>query len=198
MGLAKGCCRRFRDAEVADLALVDELRHGAPGLLDGDGGVDAVLVVEIDVVDSQPRERSVAGGPHVFGTSVDADPAAVGAALVAEFGCEDNFIAPAGDCLADEQLIGERPVHVSSVEEVDADLECAMNRCDRFVVVPRSIRLAHSHAAETDGRDLERSPENSCLHDDSPVNTDWSVGPGRGVLILTTVAAQGACLSHEI
>src|SRR3712207_8169089 len=37
--------------------------------------------------------------------------------LVAELGGEDDLVAPAGYCLADEFLVGERTVHVRGVEE---------------------------------------------------------------------------------
>ncbi len=40
----------------ADLAGSDELGHRADGLLDRNGLVDPVLVVEVDVVDAQPLE----------------------------------------------------------------------------------------------------------------------------------------------
>src|SRR2546421_1472553 len=39
--------RRLAEAELADLALIDQPRHLARGLLDGDRGVDAVLLVEV-------------------------------------------------------------------------------------------------------------------------------------------------------
>ena len=58
---------RLGQAEVADLPGRDELGHGADGLLDRDGLVDAVLVVEVDVVDAEPLQAGVAGGPDVLG-----------------------------------------------------------------------------------------------------------------------------------
>ena len=42
--------------DVADLALGDELRQGADGVLDGGLRIDAVLVVQIDVVGAQPLQ----------------------------------------------------------------------------------------------------------------------------------------------
>ena len=60
--------RGLGQPEVADLALRDELGHRADGLLDRRVGVDAVLVVEVDVVDAEaaaatrrrPRARTPA------------------------------------------------------------------------------------------------------------------------------------------
>jgi len=45
--------------------------------------VDTMLVVEIDVIDTEALERRVAGGAHVFGSAVDRAPA-VGQDLVGE------------------------------------------------------------------------------------------------------------------
>ena len=63
--------------EVADLAGLDELGHRADGLLDRDVLVDAVLVVEVDVVDAEALQRGVAGLPDVLRRAVDAEPLAV-------------------------------------------------------------------------------------------------------------------------
>jgi hypothetical protein len=63
--------RRLRDPEMANLARHDELRHRADRLLDRHPAVDAVLVVEVDVVETQPPQRGVAGLPHVLGVAAD-------------------------------------------------------------------------------------------------------------------------------
>ena len=46
-------------AEEADLSLPDQFGHGADRLLDGHGGIDAVLVVEVEVLDAEPLEGAV-------------------------------------------------------------------------------------------------------------------------------------------
>ena len=53
---------------------------------------------------------------------------------------------------ADELLVLERPVHVGGVEEVDAELERAVDRGDRLGVVASAVELAHAHAAESHRR----------------------------------------------
>ena len=47
---------RFRQTEVLDLALLDQLFHGARDILDRHLGIDAMLVEEIDDVDLQTFE----------------------------------------------------------------------------------------------------------------------------------------------
>jgi len=145
----------FGEAQVADLARLDELLHRADGLLDRDRGVHAVLVVEVDVVDTEALERGVAGGADVRRAAVDADPAAVGVALVAELGGELDLVAAAGDRLADELLVGEGPVHVGRVEEGDAQVEGAVDGPDAGGLVAGAVELRHPHAAEAEGGDLE-------------------------------------------
>jgi hypothetical protein len=115
--------RGLREPEVAHLALLDELLHRADGLLDRDRLVDAVLVVEVDVVDAEALQRGLAGLAHVVRLAVDAEIAAVLAALVAELGGEHDLVAAAGDRAADELLVGERAVHVGGVEEGAPQLE---------------------------------------------------------------------------
>jgi hypothetical protein len=44
-------------ADVADLALGDQLGQGADGVLDGGLRVDPVLVVQVDVVSAEPLQR---------------------------------------------------------------------------------------------------------------------------------------------
>src|SRR3712207_8492137 len=48
--------RSFRDPEMPDLALLDEAGHRPHGVLDRDGGVDPVDVVEVDDIDAEPPE----------------------------------------------------------------------------------------------------------------------------------------------
>ena len=123
--------RGLRQPEVAHLAGLDQLGHGADGLLDRDGLVDAVLVVEVDVVDAEAlRGEASQARADVVGRAVDAEPAAVGRALVAELGGEHDLVAAAGDGAADQLLVGERAVHVGGVEEGDAEVEGAVDGVD--------------------------------------------------------------------
>ena len=57
--------RRLAQADVADLALLDQRRHRSHGFFDGHLGVDAMLVVEVDVVGPEPLERPFDRPAHV-------------------------------------------------------------------------------------------------------------------------------------
>ena len=153
---ADGGGRRLGEAEVAHLAGGDQLGHRADGLLDRDRLVDAVLVVEVDVVDAEPLQRGVARGADVLRAAVDADPGAVGEPLVAELGGELDLVAAAGDRLADQLLVGERAVHVGGVEEGHAEVERAVDGGEAGRLVGAAVELRHAHAAEAERGDVER------------------------------------------
>jgi hypothetical protein len=148
---------------VPDLAGLDELAEGAPGVLDRHGGVHAVLVVEVDDVDAEPLQRGVARAADVLGAAVDADHAAVRRPLVAELGGQHDLVAPAGDGPADQLLVGERAVHVGGVEEGDAEIQRTVDRALGLGLVTGAVELAHPHAAQALGGDGE-SGERTCLH----------------------------------
>ena len=158
VGPADGGRRGLGEPEVADLAGLHQLGHRADGLLDRDRLVDAVLVVEVDVVDAEPLQRGVAGRADVVGGAVDADHGAVGEPLVAELGGELDLVAPAGDRLADELLVGEGAVHVGGVEEGHAEVERPVDGVGAALLVGRAVELRHPHAAEAEGSETVREP----------------------------------------
>src|SRR5438477_3879033 len=58
------------DAEKAHLALADELAHRADRVLDRNGGIDPMDVIEIDNVGPEPPEALLAGFVHIFRPAV--------------------------------------------------------------------------------------------------------------------------------
>jgi hypothetical protein len=74
------------------------------------------------MIDAEALQRGVRGLGHVLGPAVDAEPAAVGVALVAELGGDHDLVSPAGDRSAHQLLVGERAVHVGGVQQVDASV----------------------------------------------------------------------------
>ena len=158
------CARRIVSArglgetEVADLAGIDQLGHRAHRLLDRDVRIDAVLVVEVDVVDGQAAQRRVAGGQHVLGSAVDAAGAGiVGIADDPELGRQHDLVAPVGDRAPDELLVGVRAVAVRGVQQCDPEVECTMDRRHRLALVGAAVELGHAHASQPlsgDGQSL--------------------------------------------
>ena len=141
--------RGLREPEVADLARVHQLGHRPDRLLDRHVGVDAVLVVEVDVVDPEAPQRRVAGRPHVVRAAVDAAHArVVGVAHDAELGGQHHLVAAVGDRPPDQLLVGARAVHVGGVEQRDPEVERAVDRRDRLGLVGAAVELRHAHAAQ--------------------------------------------------
>ena len=159
---AGGC---LGEAQVAHLALLDELLHRAHRLLDRRVRVHAVLVVEIDVVDAQAAERSVARLMHVLGIAAHAQPLAVRPPHVAELGGEHHLVAATSDGATHELLVRERAVHVGRVEEVHAQLERSLDRRDRLRLVALAVELGHAHAAESErGHRQSLIPKLALMH----------------------------------
>ena len=153
---------------MAHLAGLDQLGHRPDRLLDLDVRVDAVLVIEIDLVDAQALERSVDRLSHVLGRAVDpadrryvAGDHAVEVAL--HLGRDHVLIALPLDRAPDQLLVGERPVDLRGVDEVDAELERALDGRDRLLLVGLAVERGHAHAAESELRDFQVS-KLSLLH----------------------------------
>ena len=142
--------RRFADAEMADLALGDQPRHGAHRVLDGHGRIDAVDVVEIDHLDLEPPQAGLACLDDVLGTAIGRRRA-TRRTDIAELGGEHDLIAPSLDGPADELLVHAVPVDVGGVDQVDPALERAVQARDHGI----GARLAVDGRAEADGGHLE-------------------------------------------
>ena len=151
---ANGLRRRFGQAEIPHLAGGHELGHRADRLLDRRVRVDAVLVVDVDGVDAEPLQRRVARLAHVLRPAVDAEERAVLGADVAELRGEHHLVAAIANGPADQTLVGERAVDVGRVQEIDAEIDRAVNGRDRSLVIGPAVEVGHAHAAEPDRRNV--------------------------------------------
>ena len=116
--------------------------------------IHAMLVVQVDRLDAEALQRRLTTLPHVVRLSADAQERAVGAAPVAEFGSDDDLVAPRADETADELLVGERAIDVRGIEERDAEVQRALQGGHRSRFVGRlAIELRHPHAAKPHRRD---------------------------------------------
>jgi hypothetical protein len=85
---------RLRQAEVLDLALLDQVLHRARHVLDRQVGIDAMLVEEVDDVGFKPLQRGVCNLLDMLGPAVHADLLArLGIDLEAELGGDYHLIA---------------------------------------------------------------------------------------------------------
>ena len=82
----------------------------------------------------------------------------------AELRREDHLVATALECAPEEFLVMEGAVDLRGVEEVEPELDCAVDGSERLGVVARAVRLAHAHASQAEGGNLEALLPKSTLH----------------------------------
>ena len=152
---ADGVDPGFGQADVADLALGDQLGEGADDLLDRRVRVDPVLVVQVDVVGVEPAQRSFDGDADVLGAAVGPDSA--GVRHEPELGGEHHLVAAALEGAADEFLVGVGAVDLGGVDQGDAEVEGPVDGADGFGVVAAGpgVGGGHAHRAQADAADVE-------------------------------------------
>src|ERR1700686_1207865 len=127
---------------MSDLALLDQLRQGANRFFNRRIRIDAMLVIEVNVLDAKPLQTSFAGLLHVVGLAADAAVTWVaGIADNPELCGQHDLVALALDRASDELFVLVRPVDVGGVEKIDAEFEGAMNGRDRFGVIAAGVKL---------------------------------------------------------
>src|SRR5690606_12413974 len=133
---------------------------GTDRLLDRDVAIAPMLIPQVDVPDAEPLERAVDCAAHVLRSPVDAGHPAV-LNPEAELGRADRAITMPGEAATEELLVRVGSVDLGRVEEIHAEVECAMDRRNRLRVVRRPVHVTHAgdaghaHRAEADGGDFE-------------------------------------------
>src|SRR5262249_42105042 len=139
--------------------------HGADSVLYWRVGVDPMLIIKVNHLNAEALEACFAAGAHIFGGASYADEAPVRRSQDAELGCEHVLIAAVFYGAADQFLVSPHAIDVGRVKEGDTKVDGAMDRIDSFRLATWSIELAHAHAAEANGRNLQsRSTKLACLH----------------------------------
>ena len=122
------CDAGFGQAEVFHLALGDQVFHGAGYVFDGHGGIDAVLVEQVDPVGAQPLQHRIDGRPDVVGAAVGSAAALPGlrVEVEAELRGDDHLVAHRLQGFADDAFGFEWTVGLGGVEERHAlvDVRC--------------------------------------------------------------------------
>ena len=159
-------------ADVADLALGDEVVERRERLLDRRDRVGLVQLVEVDPVGPQAAQRRLDGEPDVAARPAHAPVRTVRAGHVhAELGGEHDLVALALERLAHQRL-GEpalRAVDVGGVEEGHAGVDRgADHRVRPSCVSDRRACAAEVVAAEADGRDDESGVSEGAVFDVLP------------------------------
>jgi hypothetical protein len=139
---------------VAHVTGLDQVGDGAGGVLDGHLGVEPGRAVDVDVVGAQALQRVGQGRLHCGRARVVTQPAAVGAALRAEFHAELVAVARAcGQRLAQQHLVVAHAVEIAGVEQGDTRVERRMDGRDAFAAIGAAVHVGHAHATEAEGGD---------------------------------------------
>jgi hypothetical protein len=149
VGPADRVRRGLGQAERPYLAGVDELAHRTDGILDRHVGIDAMQVVEVDRLDTQPSKARVTGRACMLGRAVDA-PRVGRFGDEAELGREHDLVGPPREHSAEQLLVVALAVPVGGVEERHTEIERASQHGRRLCVV--AWRVGHAHAPVSEPR----------------------------------------------
>src|SRR5207253_596413 len=114
-----------------------------------------VLIIEIQDVCPEPFQRTLDALLDALGAAVlDLLPA--GITSDPELRGDHHLRAHGRQRLADELFVGVRTVDLGGIEECDTAFDSRADERDhRLLVRWDTVALAHAHAAESEGRDLE-------------------------------------------
>src|SRR6266404_3478168 len=109
MCATNGLCACFREPEMLHLTLLDEFFDGAGGIFDGNIGIDAVLIEQVDDIGLETLERGLGDLPDVFRTTIQRTPtgSTIGIRLEPELGGDHHLVAKRSERIAHKFFIGE-------------------------------------------------------------------------------------------
>ena len=164
-------------ADVERLAGAHDVVQRAQRLFDRRVVIEAVDLIEVDVIGAEAAQAGVDGVVDVFAR--EAALVGVVAHRVEDLGGDDDAVArgevlqrAAGDLFAD--AVG---VHVGGVEEVDAGFQRAADEGPAFLFLQHPVApllRAVCHATETEAGDLKAGRAKPNV-----VHTSWIPRPGR-------------------
>jgi len=157
VGAADGLGTRFRQAEVLNLALLNQFFYRAGNVLDGHGQINAMLIKEIDSVGPEPLKATVGNHLDVFRATIEANGFARDRIdFPAKFCGDYNAVANRGQGFAHEFFVGKGSIDFGGIEECDAAIDGGPDQRDHFIFFTgRTIGETHTHAAQADGRNFQ-------------------------------------------
>ncbi len=125
---------RFGQTEEAHLAFPHQIGDGPSDILYRHGTVDSMLVEQIDVIDAEAEKRCVGDLADVFGPTVGSAGRAL-RKLPTEFRRHNGLVPASLERPTEEFLVGIGAIGLCSVEEIDTEINCAVDRGDRLRLV---------------------------------------------------------------
>lgn len=115
-----------------------------------------MLVEEVDMIGPEARQRLVRHASYAVGTAVE--PVGWHAIPETELRCNHDLLANRLQRFAHDLLVDARPISLGGVEEGDTALMGRADETDRVAALAgRPITIAQAHAAEANGRHVQRS-----------------------------------------
>src|SRR5215203_613696 len=154
------------EAQVAHLALADQVVQGRQRLLHGGRRIGPLDLVEVDDVRAEPAQAVL----DLLLEGLARQSALVGAWPYGrpDLGGQHGLLAAAAQRLTHDHLRLPLGVAVGRVDEVDPRFHRPVDDADRLVVV-RVAPLAEHHRAQAEGRDLEAGrAEITVVHASTP------------------------------
>ncbi len=145
---------RLREAEVLDLALLDQLLHRSRDVLHRHVRVDAVLVEQIDAVGAEPLQRGLGDFLDVFRPAVHLSqiPPRFRINFESELGGDFHLTANWSQRFAHQLFVSKRTVDFRGIKECNPTFNGRPNQRDPFLLVHgRAEAKAHAHAAQSKG-----------------------------------------------
>src|SRR5450830_506401 len=153
MGPANRLGPGLGQAEVAHLALGDQLFHGAGHVLHRHLGIDPVLVEQVNAVGTQVLERVLDHRSDTLGAAVHTRRDV--AVLEAELGGNHHLVTHRRQGLAHHFFV-QCAIGLGGVEEGHATLDRLPDQLHcSGAVNTRTVAIAQTHAAHAEGRDLQ-------------------------------------------
>ena len=118
----------------ANFALLDEAGHGTHRVLDGDGRVDAVHIVQIDRLKPQALQAGFARRLHILGSAIHAVAATLLLGLTKLGGQDDLVSTTTLQGTAEQLLVVSPAVHVGRVQKIDATVQRVVDHSNAVVV----------------------------------------------------------------
>ena len=142
------CGAGFRQSEVPDLALLNQVFHRARDVFDGNVRIDAVLIEQVDHVGLQPLERGFGDLLDVRRPAIEASRS-IGFERETELRRDNDLTTERSERLSDELFIDERAVRFGGVEQRDSALDGRSKERRHLLLVARgAVAEAHAHAAK--------------------------------------------------
>src|SRR5882724_5711443 len=133
---------------MLELALCDQVLHGAGNILNRYRRIDAVLIEEFNSIKPQPRQRLLGYLSDALGPAIGRTRSA-GAKVEAKFGGDDDALLHGRQSFPYKLLVREWTVDLGGVEERDAALDRGAEQRDHLVSVrSRATVIIHAHATE--------------------------------------------------